>query len=252
MKTTLLLVATALISSAYTVEKTDNINNDLAEAHLKGRVKSVATMLDHTSEGQNFGYHKVEVFDEHGNKIADSNYNELNFRPVYHKYQYTQQGVVLEKQQYCAGTDAGGKTTFTYNNAGMLSEAKRYHTSGRMEQRIVYNYDAQGRNTERLSYAADGHQNGRTVLKYDASGSLTEQSEYSDINGSLSLVSHDTYYANGNSTSEQYSSSHKVERSSAVQQLETDDQGNYIKWREDIKRGGKSFSFFYKREIKYY
>ncbi len=252
MKITLLLAATAIIASAYTVEKTDNSNNDLAEAHLKGRVKSVATMLDHTSEDQNFDYHKVEVFDEHGNKIADSNFNELNFRPVYHKCQYSQQGAIMEKQQYCAGTDAGWKTTFTYNDAGILSETKTYHTSGKMEQRIVYNYDAQGRNTERLSYAADGHQNGRTVLKYDASGSLTEQSKYSEINGSLSLVSHDTYYANGNSTSEQYNSNHKVERSSAVQQLETDDEGNCIKWREDIKGGGKSFSLFYKREIKYY
>jgi YD repeat-containing protein len=252
MKYILSLAGIAIITSSYKVEHTDNFNNDLAGAHLKGKVKSVATTFDQTIPEQNFDYHKVEIYDEHGNKIADSNFNELHIRPVYHKYKYSQQGMVMEKQQYTQGATDTWTTSFSYDSSGRLNETNRYHSSGRLQKKVVYNYNDEGKNTEQISYTGDGRKSSRTVLKYNASGQLTELSEYSDVYGRMALISHYTYYANGNSTSETYGADHKVERSSVIQQIEIDDNGNCIKWREDIKRNGKQFSAIYKREIAYY
>lgn len=248
----LLLLATAILASSYTVEPPENTNNDLADAHLKGKVKSVVTSFYYTHMEQDYAHRSLQVYDENGNKVVDSNYDDIQFRPEFHKFSYNGEGYVTEKRQYGPAIKDGWKTTFTYNTSGNLEEIKSYHSNGRMEERVVYKYDEQGRNTEQLSYAGDGHQDARTILKYNAAGLLTEKTRYSDFFGEMALFEHYTYQANGNISKEEYGPDHKVSTSLSMTQTAFDDHGNCTAFREDYKSHGGTYTTMYKREISYY
>lgn len=210
--------------------------NDLQEANLKGKVKSVReidyeaiqeagqikkgkvlegaesevsnVLTSYNEQGYlvgreyyNFGYSlKISYkYDAEGSMVEESQYNsdgKLDSQTLY-KYKYDEKGNVVEKVRSDAEGNLDSKITYRYDNKGNLVEEKWYYPDGTLSWHLTYRYNDKGYKVEEITNSVEQSPS-KITYKYDDKGSNTEREEYFYNSGLVRYKNQYEYDSYGN------------------------------------------------------
>ena len=205
------------------------LENDLKEAELKGKVKSIKTIeykavekfgelvkdkcekttlrlynqegnilekREYFSDGSLY-YKFICSYDTKG-KLIDKTYKDDKYsRKI--KYTYDKNENMIEKSTYDENGDILGKAEFSYDKNGNMIESSLSGLEGR--EKAKYSYDKNGNKIEKNSYDENGELSGRVKYSYDSKGIIIEISEYGPA-GKLFYRIKYRYDPSGNMTEE--------------------------------------------------
>lgn len=147
--------------------------NDLTEANLKGRVKSVRQIPYEAVEKDGkiikgvifpsfFSYHNHNnqvKYDDKGNKIEENIYDEEELK---HNSKYDSKGNQIEENRYFEGKLVE-KYTFKYDSRGNKIEENHYNSDEGLSSKFISEYDNKGNLIERNSYDSVGELNYKSI-----------------------------------------------------------------------------------------
>ncbi len=210
--------------------------NDLQEANLKGKVKSVReidyeaiqeagqikkgkvlegaesevsnVLTNYNEKGYvvdkeyyNFGYSfKISYkYDAEGSMVEENHYNsdsKLEYQILY-EYKYDEKGNVVEQIEKGSESKTNRRITYGYDDKGNLVEEKWYYADGTLSWHVTYRYNDKGYKVEEITNSIEQSPS-KITYKYDDKGGNTERDEYFHSGGLVRYKNQYKYDSQGN------------------------------------------------------
>jgi len=157
--------------------------NDLTEANLNGKVKSVKKRVYDATEKfggtvkVNFLYEKIFVFNKSGNKIEEKNYDKDGELSYKWKFKYDEDENVIEQNQYNKDGKLILKGKYKNDVNGKIIEVNFYNPKSELESTWKYEYD-KDENLIKVNFDQDG--SNQYVYVYDENENLIEIKDSED------------------------------------------------------------------------
>jgi protein TonB len=157
--------------------------NDLTEANLNGKVKSVKKRVYDATEKfggtvkVNFLYEKIFVFNKSGNKIEEKNYDKDGELSYKWKFKYDEDENVIEQNQYNKDGKLILKGKYKNDENGKIIEVNFYNPKSELESTWKYEYD-KDENLIKVNFDQDG--SNQYVYVYDENENLIEIKDSED------------------------------------------------------------------------
>lgn len=246
------------ITCAFTACKYQNINNDLANQNLKGRVRSVTTLSYELNKNNRlFIDQQTTFYDTCGNEIEAIDSNALNksCNPVFYKIFYNNNRYAAEQQQYDGiERKPSWRTVFSYDKSGRLLETDRYLYQGHLIEKVVHRYDQSNKKVEQTGYATNGAKFSCRHLLYDQNGQLKTSIDTIVVDTVQLTVAtcHTQFDAQGNRTEETYNNPLTETRYRCYKYESFDIRHNWLKATYTERRSNNVFTILQTRRITYY
>lgn len=185
MKIIICLVSLVFIESV--VWPQQRKSNDLLEAGLFGRVKSVKVEEaaiswksgKYEERGKTLQY--TTIFNEKGNKIEFIRHSFIDGSiQMKESYKRDMMDKLTQVIEYDHKGRIQSKVTIVYDVKGQATEEAKYNADGSLNSRFTFAYDSMGNIIKEIAYNADGSFNSQSTysLVYDAKGNLIETTAY--------------------------------------------------------------------------
>ncbi|MDC0339067.1 hypothetical protein OAN33_05975 [Flavobacteriales bacterium] len=188
-----------LIGLFSSCDSSKNIDNDLAELDLKGKVKSIREIPYNVIEKfgkvekvsvDEFGDNNLIKFNNLGKGTEFIEYYEDGSLSSKYTYKYDDNGNQIEENYYNSDGVLSSKDTYKYDVNGNHNEGESYNSDGGLISKYLYKHDEDGNIIEEIDFDSNGILEYKTIFKYDDKGNPIEENNYKSDG---SLVSKNTY-----------------------------------------------------------
>lgn len=203
-------VSLLLLTSCTTEKQESNLDSDLSEMGLSGKVKTltqtkyfsdaesgniqktgviVAHIYSFNEDGNILESHSLIPYDSHSNKIVNS-YGEngelRESRTIYDDvavtkriYEYDDKGNETETKVYDSKDTLIVRGLSKFLENGKRVESSRYRPPNTLKNTSVFNYDDIGNNIEFIHNDSEGKIISRSIFEYDQEGNRIRTTSYS-------------------------------------------------------------------------
>ena len=199
---------------------TDNIENDLTEANLKGNIESVyttfyfaiekfgeLTKVHHPKRGElKYKLDEESIYNDNGNLVEENRYIEGGLLNNKYKYKYDDNGNKIEQSRYYYENrhydKNGNKITKQKVDSLIIEKNLEYNKEGELTYKYKFKYDDNGNLIEQNSYVYYFNANDVRIeqldvkkinFKYDDNGNQIEHNSYCGFDSFG--VDYDVYYS---------------------------------------------------------
>ena len=139
----------------------------------------------------------IEEFDEKGNWIKETNYDENDKMSSYRTFEYDENGRVTKETDYDTDGKVSSYCTYEYDEKGNWIKETNYDENDKMSSYRTFEYDENGRVTKETDYNTDGKVSSYCTYEYDEKGNRIKDTDY-DENNNVKDVHEREYDENGN------------------------------------------------------
>lgn len=193
-----------ILAGCYTQQK----ENDLAIANLKGNVKSVKELSFKAKDefgriikgdrarASDFQKDVFILYNKSGNRIEDNRYNRDDSLHERYTFIYDDKDRLIEENWF-ARIDR--RFLFKYDENNYLVERNWFDPDGSLKRKTIYHYNEKGNLTEESAFNSDGSLNSKYTFEYDLNGNRIKERWYDHTAKPIGIIEN-KYDRKGNLT----------------------------------------------------